>query len=92
MTTFDEYSVIWNDHANNFSASFSDLLEQKELVDVTLVADGYLFNAHRLVLSAISPYFRQIFTQMPANQQAFGMDNFICLLNRKQIFHSVFFS
>lgn len=87
MTTFEKYSVIWNDHANNFSTSFSELLQQKELVDVTLVADGHLFNAHRLVLSALSPHFRQMFTQMPANQQAFGMGNFIHLLHRTHIFH-----
>lgn len=62
----------WNEHSNNFSASFKELLEQRELIDVTLVADGHLFSAHRLVLSALSPYFRQMFIQMPANQQAFG--------------------
>lgn len=67
-----KYNVSWNDHANNFSIAFGDLLEEKELVDVTLAGDGYFFNAHRLVLSALSPYFRQIFTQMSANQQAFG--------------------
>lgn len=68
----EEFTLGWSDYANNFSHSFSDLLEQKELVDVTLVADGYLLNAHRLVLSALSPYFHQMFTSMPANQQAFG--------------------
>lgn len=67
-----EYRLGWNEHSNNFTASFKDLLEQKELVDVTLVADGHSFLAHRLVLSALSPYFRHIFTQVPANQQAFG--------------------
>lgn len=69
----EEYAMCWNEHANNFSISFGDLLKNKELVDVTLFADGYLFNAHGLVLAAISPYFRQMFTQMPANQQVFGI-------------------
>lgn len=48
----ERYSVSWVQHANNFSDSFYDLLEQKQLVDVTLAADGHLFPAHRLVLSA----------------------------------------
>lgn len=69
----EEYAMHWKDHANNFSHLFSDLLEQNELVDVTLVADGYLIEAHRLVLSSLSPYFRQMFTSMPTNQQAFGI-------------------
>lgn len=70
----EEIELSWSDHASNFSKSFSKLLEQKEMVDVTLVADGYLFDAHRLVLATISPYFRQMFTKMPVNQQAFGMN------------------
>lgn len=74
MTAFNGgYRFGWNDHPNNFSISFSDLLQNKELVDATLVADGYLFHVHRLVLAAISPYFRQMFNQMSANQQAIGM-------------------
>lgn len=68
----EQLQLGWNDHSLNLSISLSKLLEQKEMVDVALVADGYLFNAHRLVLAAISPYFRQMFTQVPANQQAFG--------------------
>lgn len=60
------------DHATNLSSNLQDLLKQKQMVDVTLVADGVFVDAHRLVLSAVSPYFRQMFTQMPVNQQAFG--------------------
>lgn len=66
------FELGWKDHAANFSITLSDLLEQKELVDVTLAADGHMFSAHRLILSAISPHFRQMFNQVPANQQAFG--------------------
>lgn len=62
----------FTDYSANISTAFNDLLKQNDLVDVTLVAEDYMFNAHRLVLSALSPYFRRIFTQMPVNQQAFG--------------------
>lgn len=68
----ERYSVSWAQHANNFSDSFYDLLEQKQLVDVTLAADGHLFPAHRLVLSALSPYFHGMFAEMPVQQQAIG--------------------
>lgn len=84
----EEYAMCWNDHANNLSISFKDLLQNKELMDVTLFADGHLFNAHQLVLAAISPYFRQIFTQVPANQQAFGMTLYLIL----KIFQLKFFT
>lgn len=61
-----------SDHAANFPRVFKDLLIQKQMVDVTLVADGIFIDAHRLVLSAVSPYFRQMCTQMPDNQRTFG--------------------
>lgn len=62
----------WNGHANNFSISFMELLHEKELVDVTLVTDGNIFSAHRLILSALSPQFRKMFKEMPVNQHAYG--------------------
>lgn len=68
----ENYTVGWGEHAQNIASNFTQMLNQKQLVDVTLVADGYFFNVHRLVLSAISQNFRKMFTQMPANQQAYG--------------------
>lgn len=67
-----DYLVGWGEHAQNIATNVTQLLYQKQLVDVTLVADGYLFNAHRLVLSAISANFCKMFTQMPVNQHAYG--------------------
>lgn len=54
----DGYTLSWDNHANNFPINLIDLLKRNEFVDVTLVADGHLFSAHRLVLSVMSPYFR----------------------------------
>lgn len=67
-----QYSLVWNEHENNLTNLFVELLNNNELIDVTLAADGYLFNAHRLILSAMSPYFRQMFINVPPNQHVFG--------------------
>lgn len=75
-----KYSLGWDGHGANFSNAFNEILRDDELVDVTLVADGHLFHAHRLVLSALSPYFRKMFKQMPTNQQAFGKSYFFLFL------------
>lgn len=68
----DEYALSWHKYAGNLTINFKNLLQQQKLVDVTLVADGHLFSAHRLILSALSPYFQRMFDQMPVTQQAFG--------------------
>lgn len=40
---------VWMDIINNFFISLMELLDAKQLVDVTLVADGHMFSAHRLI-------------------------------------------
>lgn len=72
MAEDEQFSLCWNNFNNNLSAGFHDSLCRGDLVDVTLAAEGQLVKAHRLVLSVCSPYFRKMFTQMPANQHAFG--------------------
>ena len=39
--------------------------EQSQLTDVTLAAEGKTFQAHRMLLSACSPYFRHLFINNP---------------------------
>lgn len=78
MTTDeDQFSLCWNNFNANLSAGFHESLCRGDLVDVTLAAEGQLVKAHRLVLSVCSPYFRKMFTTMPANQHAFGEYKFI---------------
>lgn len=72
MEEDNQLSLSWNNFNSNFSAGFYASLSRGDLVDVTLAAEGQLVKAHRLVLSVCSPYFRKMFTQMPANQHAFG--------------------
>ena len=53
-----EYCLRWNNHQPNLVKVFTDLLTSEALVDVTLAADGRFIQAHQLVLSACSVYFR----------------------------------
>lgn len=71
MAEDEQFSLCWNNFNSNLSAGFHESLCRGDLVDVTLCAEGQMVRAHRLVLSVCSPYFRKMFTQMPANQQAF---------------------
>ncbi|XP_037910041.1 modifier of mdg4 isoform X22 [Hermetia illucens] len=71
MADDEQFSLCWNNFNSNLSAGFHESLCRGDLVDVTLAAEGQFVKAHRLVLSVCSPYFRRMFTQMPANQHAF---------------------
>jgi len=52
----------WNNYNRNFQAAFTSLLEKENLVDVILTCEGRKLKCHRIVLSAASPYFEDLFS------------------------------
>lgn len=53
-----EYCLRWNNHQPNMVSFLSTLLPKESFADVTLVsAEGSRIQAHRIILSACSPYF-----------------------------------
>ena len=40
--------------------AFESLLDQEDFVDVTLGVEGKKLSAHKMLLSACSPYFREL--------------------------------
>ena len=58
----EKFCLKWNDFQSNVSNSFSLLRNEAYLQDVTIVTDdNEQMAAHKLVLSACSEYFRNIF-------------------------------
>merc|ERR1712126_655350 len=58
----EKFSLKWNDFHSNASKSFGLLRNEDYLHDVTLVSDDQdQITAHKLVLSASSEYFKNIF-------------------------------
>ncbi|CAG9558588.1 unnamed protein product [Danaus chrysippus] len=62
-----QYSLRWNNHQPNFISMFGNLLATKDLVDVTLAAEGQHLVAHKVVLSACSTYFHSLFVDNPTH-------------------------
>ena len=60
MNNSEKFSLKWNDFESNISSAFSELREEKELFDVTLVCEDNQIEAHKVVISACSPFFRSI--------------------------------
>jgi hypothetical protein len=58
MASDQQFCLKWNNHRSTLFSVFDNLLEEESLVDVTLSADGQFIRAHRVILSACSPYFK----------------------------------
>lgn len=52
-----QFCLRWNNHQNTLISVFDSLLESGSLTDCALAAEGQCMNAHKVVLSACSPYF-----------------------------------
>ena len=62
MKRSEKFSLKWNDFDLNVSKSFDKLRNEEYLHDVTLVGDDHTqISAHKLVLSACSEYFKEVF-------------------------------
>ncbi|XP_030383990.1 protein abrupt-like [Scaptodrosophila lebanonensis] len=59
------YALKWNDFQTSILNSFRHLRDEEDFVDVTLACDERSFTAHKVVLSACSPYFRQLLKSNP---------------------------
>ena len=57
MEDDQQFCLRWNNHQSTLVAVFDTLLENGTLVDCTLAAEGKCLNAHKVVLSACSPFF-----------------------------------
>jgi len=65
MNSPQQFRLHWKNHSPNFVTVFTQLLNSESLVDVTLAADGKQIQAHRVVLSACSSYFKELFISHP---------------------------
>ncbi|KAL1517269.1 hypothetical protein ABEB36_001055 [Hypothenemus hampei] len=63
MDDDQQFCLRWNNHQSTLVAVFDTLLENEKLVDCTLAAEGKYLNAHKVVLSACSPYFESLLSR-----------------------------
>lgn len=60
-----QFCLRWNNYQKNLTNVFDELLQNESFVDVTLACDGNSIKAHKMVLSACSPYFQSLFFDNP---------------------------
>lgn len=64
-TAHQQFCLRWNNYGRNLTNVFDQLLQNESFVDVTLACDGQSIKAHKMVLSACSPYFQSLFFDNP---------------------------
>ncbi|XP_053594314.1 longitudinals lacking protein, isoforms J/P/Q/S/Z isoform X22 [Microplitis demolitor] len=63
MEDDQQFCLRWNNHQTTLIQNFDTLLESGTLVDCTLAAEGKYLKAHKVVLSACSPYFEGLLSE-----------------------------
>jgi len=61
----EKFCLRWNEFENNISQAFKELRDDKDFFDVTLACDDEQIQAHKVILSACSPFFRNILRRNP---------------------------
>ncbi|XP_067125670.1 myoneurin-like [Centruroides vittatus] len=61
----EQFCLRWDNHKINLLTGFDELLSNEVLVDVTLACEGLSLKAHKIVLSACSPFFQALFIENP---------------------------
>lgn len=58
--TSEKFCLRWNDFERNISSAFKDIRDEKEFFDVTIACEDDQLQAHKVILSACSPFFRSV--------------------------------
>merc|ERR1712173_473774 len=66
MDDQQQFCLRWNDFQTNMVASFKHLRDEKSFTDVTIASDGQSCKAHKMILSACSPYFKTLLEENSA--------------------------
>ena len=82
MDDQQQFCLRWNDFQTNMVASFKHLRDEKSFTDVTIACDGQSCKAHKMILSACSPYFKSLLEENPATRKtAASLDEYLVVLS-----------
>jgi len=81
-----KYNLRWPDYHDTILSTFRSLKAEEDFVDVTLSCEENQYSAHKVVLSACSPYFRKLLKNNPCQHPIIILrdvaeDDLRCLLN-----------
>jgi len=60
-----KFSLQWNDFETNMTDALKELREEKDFFDVTIACEDSQIQAHKVILSACSTFFRNVLRRNP---------------------------
>ena len=73
MGSSEKFCLRWSDFESNISSAFRELRKDKDFFDVTLACDDEQIQAHKVIISACSPFFRAVLGRKPHEHPLFYM-------------------
>merc|ERR1712037_198637 len=64
-TMTEKFCLRWNDFEANISGALQELRDDKDFFDVTVACEDEQIQAHKVILSACSPFFRSVLKRNP---------------------------
>ena len=61
----EKFCLRWNDFEANISTALQELRDDKDFFDVTVACEDDQLQAHKVILSACSPFFRAVLKRNP---------------------------
>eukprot|EP00090_Calanus_glacialis_P035451 TRINITY_DN6052_c0_g2_i1.p1 TRINITY_DN6052_c0_g2~~TRINITY_DN6052_c0_g2_i1.p1 ORF type:complete len:365 (-),score=92.29 TRINITY_DN6052_c0_g2_i1:686-1780(-) len=65
MSGSEHFCLRWNDFETNISHAFQAIREEKDFFDVTIACEDEQVQAHKIILSACSPFFKKVLRKNP---------------------------
>ena len=74
----EKFCLRWNNFETNISSAFRYLRDDNDFFDVTLVCEDEQIQAHKVILSACSPFFHKILRRNPHQHPLLYMKGVKC--------------
>ena len=65
MASKEKFCLRWNDFEKNISGAFQEIRNDKDFFDVTVACEEGQVSAHKVILSACSPFFKAVLRRNP---------------------------
>nr|XP_023024412.1 protein abrupt-like isoform X1 [Leptinotarsa decemlineata] len=62
-----QFCLRWNNFQANITSQFETLRDDEDFTDVTIACEGQRLQGHKVVLSACSPFFKELFKTNPCS-------------------------